>query len=141
MLLLLLLVLAVFFLSGEGWVQRLARAEADLEVRMHVYEQTWQATEQAPLTGYGIGSYQQTFPLFADQRSSPWRRAHNDWLEMIFELGKPAALLWFALLASLTLRCAHGFFHRRRDHIYPAVAFSATTLLALGVSQSRSSKE
>ena len=100
----------------------------------------------------------------ANERTSSYVMAHNDWLEMIFELGFPAAVLWFAVIASLALRCLLGFFRRGRDHIYPltgfcacvlvglhsfvdfslqipAVAVTFSVLLGLGVAQSRSSKE
>ena len=121
----------VFLLSGEGWLARLTATELERENRSQVYEQTWQAIEQSPWTGYGLGSYEQTFPLFADERTVNTVKAHNDWLEMMFELGLPAAAVWFAVLAGLSLRCLAGFFRRWRDHIYPAVGFCAAFLVGL----------
>ena len=123
--------LGVFFLSGEGWLDRLTATDVEREQRMQVYEQTWQAIELSPWTGYGIGGYKQTFLMFADEKSSNWHMAHNDWLEMMFELGLPMAFLWFAVLGGLGVRCLIGFFRRRRDHVYPLVGFCACVLVGL----------
>ncbi len=128
---LLAVVLWVFLTSGGGWLARLIATDLEREGRLQVYAQTWQAIEQSPWTGYGLGSYEQTFPLFADERTVNTVKAHNDWLEMMFELGLPAAAVWFAVLAGLSLRCLAGFFRRWRDHIYPAVGFCAAFLVGL----------
>lgn len=156
--------LAIFFLSGEAWLDRLTGTDLEREQRLHIYEQTWQAVSLAPWTGYGLGGFRQVFPIFADETSTHWDKAHNDWLEMIFELGLPAALLWFAVFIGLAVRCLIGFFTRRRDNVYPLIGFCASilvalhalvdfslqipgvavtfaTLLGVGVAQSRSSRE
>lgn len=124
-------VLGVFFLSGDGWLARLTATDLEREARLQRYEQTWQAINQAPWTGYGVGSYEQTFFMFADEQMVTSYKAHNDWLEMMFELGLPAAILWFSILGWLGIRCLIGFFRRRRDHIYTMVGFSACILVGL----------
>jgi len=123
--------IGVFFLSGENWMDRLMAMDLEHEGRIEAYKQTWQAINLSPWTGYGIGSYRQTFSIFADESTGNFARAHNDWLETIFELGFPAAVLWFIVLAGLTLRCLWGFFRRRRDHIYPVIGFCAGVLVGL----------
>jgi O-antigen ligase len=123
--------LAVFLLSGQGWLDRLMTTDLDREARLQRYEQTWQAIGHAPLTGHGLGSFSQVFPLYADVKTFNSDKAHNDWLEAVFELGWPAALLWFAVLASLGLRCLVGFFRRGRDQVYPLVGFCACVLVGL----------
>ncbi len=77
------------------------------------------------------GSFEQTFPMFADDKTGNYRKTHNDWLEMMFELGVPVAVLWLAVLGELAVRCLAGFFRRKRDHIYPVVGFSACILVGL----------
>lgn len=154
--------MGIFFLSGQGWMDRLSATDLSRDYRAHLFDQTWDATLQAPYAGYGIGSYERTFVLFADERSVNAYKAHNDWLEMLFELGIPMAVVWFAVLGGLGLRCLVGFFRRKRDNIYPLVGFCAcvlvgihaladfslqlpgvaimfATLLGVGVAQSRSS--
>jgi O-antigen ligase len=83
------------------------------------------------LTGHGLGSFSQVLPLYADVKTFNSDKAHNDWLEAVFELGWPAALLWFAILGSLALRCLIGFFRRGRDQVYPLVGFCACVLVGL----------
>ncbi len=121
----------VFLTSGGGWLGRLMATDLERETRLQVYAQTWQAIRQAPWTGYGIGAYEQAFLLFADTRTANSYKAHNDWLEMIFELGLPAAAVWFAVLGALCGRCLLGVWRRRRDHVYAAVGFCAALLAAL----------
>ncbi len=125
------IILAVFLLSGDTWLQRLTATELEREGRLIRYEQTWQAIQQAPWTGYGLGAFEQTFLLFADENTSNTDKAHNDWLEMIFELGFPAAIIWFMVLAGLALRCLFGFFERQRDAVYPLVGFCGAALVGL----------
>ena len=124
-------ILWVFFLSGESWLDRLTKLNLEGDGRLETYEQTWKAISLSPWSGYGIGSYRQTFSIFADEHTARFLRAHNDWLEMIFELGFPAAILWFVVLAGLTVRCLLGFFQRRRDHVYPAAGFCACLLVGI----------
>ena len=124
-------VLGVFFLSGDGWLARLTATDLERETRLERYEQTWQAISQSPWTGYGVGSYAQTFLIFADARTVNSYKAHNDWLETTFELGLPAAILWFSVLGWLGIQCLIGFFRRRRDHVYPVVGFCACILVGL----------
>lgn len=128
---LLIVTFFIFFSSGEGWLDRMTATDMEREGRLQVYEQTWQAAKQSPWLGYGLGSYEQTFLMFADTRTSNYVMAHNDWLEMIFELGIPAAIIWFGLLVSLSLRCLMGFFCRQRDRIYPAIGFCVCLLVGM----------
>ncbi len=123
--------LAVIFFSGEGLLDRLTATDLEREARVLRFEQTWQAIENSPWTGHGIGSYEQSFFLYADERTVTSYKAHNDWLETMFDLGLPAALVWFAVLGGLALRCVMGFFRRGRDHVYPAVAFCACILVGM----------
>lgn len=123
--------IAVYLLSGEGWQQRLMGTDFEHEGRLVMYGQVWEAIQTAPLTGHGTGSFSQIFPMFADEFTSHWDKAHNDWLEMLFELGWPAALLWFGVLAGFATRCLVGVFRRHRDQTYPGIGFSACAVVGL----------
>jgi O-antigen ligase len=128
-----LMVAIVFtiFMEGDKFFQRMFETTLEHDLRLVVYEQTWQAIKSAPWTGFGLGSFEQAFPLYADIQTSQWDKAHGDWLEMIFELGWPGALLWFSISAGLVLRCLLGFFRRGRDRLYPLVACCAGLLVGL----------
>ncbi len=115
---------------GDRFFLRLTTDNLD-PFRLKVYQQVWQAINSAPMTGFGLGSFQQTFSMYSDITTSQVDRAHNDWLEMIFELGWPAALLWFGLLTGLAVKCLLGFFRRKRDLLYPLIGFCASLLVGL----------
>ena len=123
--------IAVYLLSGEGWQHRLLGTDLEKDGRLVMYQQVWQVVQSAPWGGFGAGSFAQVFPLFADEVTSHWEKAHNDWLETLFDLGWPAALLWFAVLFWLCCRCLAGAFRRRRDRIYPMVGGCACVLVGL----------
>lgn len=156
--------LVAYLLSGEGWQHRLVGTDLEKEGRLVMYEQVWQAIQAAPWNGYGAGSFASVFPMFADELTSHWDKAHNDWLETLFDLGWPAGLLWFATLFGLCFRCLAGAFRRKRDRVYsmvgcsagllvglhsfvdfslqiPAVAITFAVLLGVGVGQSWSSQK
>lgn len=123
--------IAVYLLSGELWQDRLLGTQLEEEGRFVLYSQLWEAVQRAPWGGYGAGSFAQLFPMSANELTSHWDKAHNDWLEMVFDLGWPVALLWFAILLSLGGRCLLGVFRRRRDRLYPMVGCSACVLVGL----------
>jgi O-antigen ligase len=154
----------VIFMNGDKFFQRICETTLEHDFRLKAYEQIWQAIQAAPLMGFGLGSFEQAFPMYANIETSQLTRAHNDWLEMVFELGWPGALLWFGVLTGLVWRCFWGLFRRERDHLYPlvgccagllvglhsfvdfslqipAVAASFAALLGIGVAQSYSSQE
>jgi O-antigen ligase len=161
---LILALIAIIFLNGDKFFYRISETTLEHDFRMKAYEQIWPAIWSAPIMGFGLGSFEQVFPMYADIETSQLTRAHNDWLEMIFELGWPGALLWFSLLSGLVFRCFWGIYRRERDQVFPlvaccagllvglhsfvdfslqipAIAASFAALLGIGVAQSYSSQE
>ncbi len=122
--------LAVFFLSGDGWLSRLMGTNIEREQRLQVYREIWEATMKSPWLGYGIGNFEKVFAMFT-QQPGHWDKGHCDWLEMIFELGIPMAIVWFMVPLTLAVRCLFGFFRRHRDHLYPVVGFCASLLIGV----------
>jgi hypothetical protein len=53
------------------------------------------------------------------------------YLENIFELGWPIAVILFLCVAWLTRRCFSGARNRGRDWVYPATGVAATVLVAI----------
>ncbi len=58
-------------------------------------------------------------------------RAHNTFLENMFEMGLPAAFCLFAAVLGLALTCLKGLVVRHRDWVYPAAGVAATVLVAV----------
>ena len=84
----------------------------------------------APLTGFGLGSYEYVYPFYAQEHFRvTMDKAHNDYLELAAGIGLPAALLWWAAMAWAVGLCVQAVFVRRHDRVYPLIALGATALV------------
>jgi len=126
--------LGILGLSGEVTVERLASTptQAADDARNDLYRLTGDAIADAPLTGHGFGAFLPAFRMYRDTSLAlpvVWDFAHNVHLEAAMDLGLPAVTLLYLSFAMILIRCLGGLMRRRRDHIYPAVALSAATLI------------
>jgi O-antigen ligase len=125
--------LALFLLNGDTLQARLdqlmQQGGAD-DVRLALWSAAGRMVADAPLLGLGLGSFENAYPLYADQ-VLPYvmDRAHNDYLELAAGWGIPAAAAWWLAILWLNVICLRGVFQRRRDHIYPLLALGATALV------------
>jgi O-antigen ligase len=121
-----------FYLTSEVLLDRLNRTEITNEERLVVFENVRQGVGENPLLGFGYGTFADSFRLY-DRIETPvhYDRAHNTWLENLFELGVPAALALFAAIGGLVLTCLRGVRRRHRDWAYPAVGVAASVLVGL----------
>lgn len=90
-----------------------------------------QGITDSPLLGHGYGAFESAFQGYGDgtvQGYAP--NAHNDYMELAFDLGLPAAGLLLLAIGSVALRCLIGVYGRRRDIVYPALAVAATSVAA-----------
>ena len=69
--------------------------------RLGVWKKTIALANQKPLTGWGAGTYQYLFPTLGGMKTMPWKTAHNDFLQVLFELGYPGLLVMIALFGWL----------------------------------------
>jgi O-antigen ligase len=100
------------------------------EGRWPVYEILVQAITDAPVTGFGLGNFKTVFPLYRDHTViGYYDRAHNDYLELIFELGIPAAFLFYLSILWVVVLCWKGMNRRRQQKIYPTLAVAASVLV------------
>jgi O-antigen ligase len=158
--------IGALMIGGNTLVERLNAnmVNEDFEMRLGVYKLTWEAIKANPWLGYGLGNFDTAFRMFRDPTVVGWfQEAHNEYLEMMMDLGIPMAMLWLSAIGLLIWRCLHGMVKRRKDGIFPVLALAATTqeglhsvldfslqipavaityaaLLGLGVAQSRSSR-
>lgn len=122
--------LLIVNLGGEITLERFGERELTGEKRPDVFRLTYAGIVERPLTGHGLGTFENAFRAYGDgSLEMNWDRAHNDYLEAAFELGLPAALLLLASIAYVALQCALGIRRRRRDAHYPALATAATALV------------
>ena len=160
------LVLVVLEMSGSAISTRLLTSDVETGGRFEVYRMTLPVISDNAWVGTGIGTFQDMFPVYRDdilERGLIWDKAHNDYLELFLGLGIPGGVIFLAVPVLLFAQVLRGYFSRRRDSIYCAIAVSASViaalhafldfsmqiqavamaysmLLALGIAQSRSSR-
>ncbi len=91
-------------------------ANAQIDSRVLIYEDTAKLIATAPVTGVGLGAYQEVFPYFRAKSASLARILHPEslWLMVAAEEGLPAAL---ALLVLVCLTWGFGLLrHRKLSH-------------------------
>jgi len=83
--------------------------------------------------GHGFGAFHDTFrphlPLEAASRE--WDFAHSTYLENLWEMGLPAALAFYGALTWVSVVIFRGAVKRRRNRLYPVVAFACIVAGAL----------
>jgi O-antigen ligase len=121
-----------FYMTSEVLLDRIDRTDITTEERVIVFENVQHGIGENPLLGFGYGTFADSFRLY-DRVESPvhYDRAHNTWLENLFELGVPAALALFAAIGGLAVTCWNGVRRRHRDWAYPAVGVAATVLVGV----------
>ena len=121
-----------FYMTSEVLLERIDRTDMTTEARVIVFENVQHGISENPLLGFGYGTFADSFRLY-DRVETPvhYDRAHNTWLENLFELGVPAALALFLALGGLVLTCLKGVRRRYRDWAYPAVGVAASVLVGI----------
>jgi O-antigen ligase len=102
--------------------------------RMAVYVLTLRSVLDAPLVGFGYGTFADVFPMYRDGSVSVagiWLQAHNTYLEIFQGLGLVFGALLIASVALLVLRCIKGALGRQSQMMVPQVAASAAFLLGI----------
>lgn len=121
--------LFIFFGDSIGRFGVLFKDYSSLD-RIKVYTETVNAIQQSPWVGYGLGNFEAVFRFFRGENiGMNFNHAHSDWLESIFDLGLPAALLLWLSIATLLASCARGILRRRQNGIYPALALGTSAVI------------
>jgi O-antigen ligase len=100
--------------------------------RMAVYMIAMRSILDAPLLGYGYGTFADVFPMFRDQSVSTfgkWEMAHSTYLEVFQGLGLLFGLMLVASIALLALRCVRGAMRRQESEMIPSVAAGVAFLV------------
>jgi O-antigen ligase len=121
------------WLAGESTLGRFADAGENALNRLAYYATTWQAIADRPLLGTGYGTYADAFRAYNHAGTGTYflDKAHHTYLQIVMELGWPAAAALYAGLVLLVLRCLHGLFRRRRSAVWPAVVAACSVLVAV----------
>lgn len=132
----LLLVLApvlAMSLGAEGLFNRLTLRDPTQDGRLALYEAIITGIETRPLLGHGLGSFQDTFRPYTTYELAvgEWELAHSPYLENAFEMGVPAAVVFFIAPALIFVRLIVGLKRRRRQR--PIIALAISILVAGGL--------
>ena len=116
------------WLGGEETLGRFADADAHALNRLAYYRTTWKAIQDRPLLGTGYGTYADAFHAYNHPGTGTYflDKAHNTYLQMIMELGGPAAAALYSGLALLVFSCLQG-----RSAVCTAVLASCSVLVAV----------
>jgi O-antigen ligase len=129
-----LLLAATFLAFGDVFVGKITQRGLQDENRMLVYTITIGSILDAPLHGYGYGTFADVFPMFRDQSVSTWGRwqmAHDTYLEVFQGLGLLFGSMLMASVVLLVLRCIKGAMTRQTNETMPCVAASVAFLLGV----------
>ena len=115
----------------EKLVERLETTETAGKIRLDVSTSSSSIIEDFPLAGSGGGSYYGIFPYYQDLSTagSYYTHAHNDYVELISDLGMPVTVLSFGALFLLVLRRALRIQARDHSRLQRGVGFA--TIMAL----------
>jgi O-antigen ligase len=125
---------ALFLGFGDRFLGRIASVGLEDASRLSVDAIVLRAIQDAPLLGFGYGTFADVFPMYRDQSISPfgvWDMGHNTYLEVLLGLGVLGGSALIAALGLLLLKCLFAAVRRRRNATAPLVATSAGILVGL----------
>ena len=102
-------------------------ADTSEEARFLIYPLVVEGIMDRPLLGHGLGAFQDAFRIYVtpDLSMAEVDLAHSSYLENAFELGLPAAALFYGVLAVIVVVMLRGALVRSRNREYPRFAFAA----------------
>jgi O-antigen ligase len=119
---------------GESFVANLAARGVTDTGRMTIYLIAARSILDAPLLGYGYGTFADIFPLYRDRSISiqgAWEQAHDTYLEVFQGLGLVFGALLVACVVLLMVRCINGAMTRQDSIVVPSVAAAAAFLVGV----------
>jgi O-antigen ligase len=99
--------------------------------RLALYTIVMRSILDAPLFGYGYGTFVEVFPMFRDLSVGTfgeWDKAHNTYLEVFQGLGLVFGSMLVASLVLLVMRCVKGALTRQENETIPCIAAGAAFL-------------
>ena len=100
---------------------------------MAVYLITLRSILDAPLLGYGYGTFYDVFPMFRDQSTETrgiWEFAHNTYLEIFQGLGLLFGSALLVCVVLLVSKCFKGAI-ARDESMVPSVAAAVACLVGI----------
>jgi O-antigen ligase len=127
------IVVGVFVAFGDTLMGKLAEAGLADANRIRVYAITLWSILDAPLLGYGYGTFADIFPMFRDRSTDVvgiWEQAHNTYLEVFQGLGLIFGSMLVTSIVLLVLKCGKGAMVRRQITV-PCIATGVAFLVGV----------
>jgi O-antigen ligase len=127
-------ILAAFLAYGDLFVGRLDSLSVDAGGREAAYAIVVASIRDAPMLGFGYGTFQDVFPMYRDASvglGGTWDKAHNTYLEIFQGLGLVFGAAFLAAIGLLVWRCVQAAVVRRQASTVPIAAAAASVLLGV----------
>lgn len=125
---------AIILAFGDTFFGKITEGGVTDDNRITIYLITLRSIFDAPLLGYGYGTFMDVFPMFRDRSISVedvWEQAHNTYLEVFQGLGLVFGSMLVASVVLLVLKCCKGTTARRVGVATPAIAASVACLVGV----------
>ncbi|QIK95847.1 O-antigen ligase family protein [Sphingomonas sp. HDW15A] len=106
--------------------------QTSISTRQEMWANTWHLAGQFLPLGSGLGSFPMVYPLSEDLGRVDWtfvNHAHNDYLELLLELGIPGAVLLVAFLIWWTWQTVQIWISREVSLLARAATIASGALL------------
>jgi O-antigen ligase len=124
---------AVLLTFGDIFFGKMAETGFADPGRLSLYAVTLRSILDAPLLGYGYGTFVDIFPMFRDRTlhiDGIYAQAHNSYLEIFQGLGLILGSLLVASIALLVWKCRTGVMFRREITV-PCIATGVAFLVGV----------
>jgi O-antigen ligase len=126
------LIVATLFAFGDVFLGAIAERGLNDSNRIAVYLITLRSILDAPLSGFGYGTFADVFSIYRDRSLSmqgAWEHAHNTYLEVFQGLGLVFGSMLVGSVLLLVLRCFRGAVTRVENAMVPCVAASMACMV------------
>jgi len=119
--------------SGEVTFARLASTSFETSIRDDVYGSILEGVWASPILGWGFGTFEESFQAFVSEKLGVynWDKAHNTYLEVIFELGIIFGCFFFMPFILICQQFTRAVVNKRRKYMLPALGISILGLSAV----------
>jgi O-antigen ligase len=124
----------IIFAFADTLVSAVSNKGLSDQNRLAVYIVALRSIFDAPLFGYGYGTFADVFPMFRDRSLNVqgiWEQAHNTYLEIFQGLGLAFGSMLVASVVLLVRKCYSGATTRQQGMMIPCVATSAACLVGV----------
>ena len=120
----------VIYLGIDPIIERFYKTDVSNEQRLVVWSSTWIAAKDFWLTGSGLGSFINIFPLYSPPSITLiYDHAHNDYMEFFLETGLIGTSLLLAFAALLIYRVVNNPLRGRKSILRAAALSSVFTMM------------